>query len=567
MVYLDEVISLLDKHKSISANWDLADFEKRIRERDHSNHLVKTSVNKPNADRLYLEPVPHGLFKPLFFEEEEEEEDDSMEDVVSTNLEQLELPDAHHIAFKVDASIPAIEAPATAPLIRLNMAEYRRRRTEQLESANSEQFNALMRASMEPDNIVANNHTSNATVQQLRPPQQQPVVNKISAPAPVPAPIPAPTVTPATTNTKPIVSVPFANLYDASLMDSNIFTEKSGPKIYAYPTQIIPIFASPTQQEECANDAIKDIRFLKVNFTETLNALSLSGLHQLEEVGKGLFLIKLIEKLQDRDLTLALVTPTFNEESLLVETAQRIGLRCVRFSNILDDWNSDYGVYLEMKIPNNADFSQYNFKPADFVICLGAALNRSTVDKVKAAPETPVAWMVTLGSAEERLYNFMAQENVRYPDCTDADGFQNLLLASNNWPSYDHYSFQELTSRVADNVSCWLNLLGRSKYQFRSTEDLPLSYHLATFKPQTDGDIEDMDISSSDTEAIQVQQDIFPTFEIVERPPTTVAPDNDKSLVDDYTSEAKALKNKFEGEYKALLSKYRTKLSESHKQM
>lgn len=516
MVYLDEVISILDKHKSVSANWDLADFQKRIRERDHSNYLVNTSVNKPNADRLHLEPVPHGLFKPLFFEEDEDE-DDSMEDVVSTHTEQLELPDAHYIAFKVDASIPAIEAPPTAPLVRLNMAEYRKRRTEQLESANSEQFNALMRASMEPDDVMVNSNPGNTIVQQIRLPPQQPVVNK------VPTPVPTSTSTASTvpTSTEPTVptsaepaaprsaestaAVPFANLYNASLMDSNIFTEKAGPKIYAYPNQIIPIFASPTQQEECAQDATKDIRFLKVNFTETLDVLSLTGNHQLGEVGKGLFLMKLIEKLKDRDLTLALVTPTLNEESVLVETAPKLGLRCVRFSNILDHWDSDYGIYLETKTSSNADSSQYRFKPADFVICLGAAVSSSTVDKVKATPETPVAWMVTLGSAEERLYDFIARSKVRYPDCANVDGFQNLLLTPNSWPSYDHYSFQELTSRVVDNVSCWLDLVNRPEYQFRSTENLPLSYHFATFKAQTtDSDVEDMDISSSGAEALQV---------------------------------------------------------------
>lgn len=498
MVYLDEVISILDKHKSVSANWDTADFQKRIRERDRSNHLVNTSVNKPNADRLYLETIPHELFEPLFFEEEDE--DDGMEEVASTDNGNLELPDAHHIAFKVDALIPAIEAPAAPPLVRLDMAKYRKRRAERSESANSEQFNALMRASMEPDTVVVNNSTSNTTAQRIRSPQQQPAVEKV----PAFTPIPAPTAPSEPTISHSTSTVTFASLYDVSLMDSNIFTETAGQKIYAYPNQIIPIFASPTQQEECANDTNKDIRFLKVNFAETLNVLSLSGNHQLEEVGKGLFLLKLVEKLKDRDMTLALVAPTINEESLLMETALKIGLRCVRFSNILDNWNSEYGVYLETKIPNNTDSSQYNFKPADFVICLGAVVSRTTVDRVKATPKTPVAWMVTLGSAEQRVFDFIARHNIKYPDCTDTEGFQDLLLTQNSWPSYDQYSFQELTSQVADSMSCWLNLPSKSEYQFRSTVKLPLSYHFATFKAQTDDDVEDMDISSSDTEVSQV---------------------------------------------------------------
>ncbi|GAN04931.1 hypothetical protein MAM1_0077d04398 [Mucor ambiguus] len=557
MVYLDEVISLLDKHKSVSANWDLADFQKRIRERDYSNLLVNTSVNKPNADRLYLEPVPHGLFRPLFFEEDDGG-DDSMEGVISTNAERLELSDAHHIAFTVDAAIPAIEAPVTEPLVRLNMAEYRGRRKELLESNNSAEINTLMRELVEPDNAVLNDNINNPTIQQIRPPQKQPVVNK------VPAPIPAfATVSSAPTATKSTATVPFTDLYDASLMDSNIFTKHAGPKIYAYPNQIIPIFASPAQQMECANDATKDIRFLKVNFTETLNVLSLSGNHQPKEVGKGLFLLKLIEKLGDRDLTLALITPTLNEESLLCETARITGLRCVRFSNILDDWNSDYGVYLETKTSSIADPSKCNFKPADFVICVGAAAKRSTVNKVKATPETPVAWMITLGSAEERLFEFMGRRNIEYSECTDEEDFRNLLLTPNTWPSYEQYSFHDLTFRVVDSVSSWLNLLNKSEYQFRSIEKLPLSYHFATFKAQTDGDVENMDIISSDLDVLQQQQQqqqgIFPTYEIIETKASKAASDKDKSLVDDYTREAKTLKDKFEAEYNELLYKYKTK--------
>ncbi|KAL7326239.1 hypothetical protein PS15p_208604 [Mucor circinelloides] len=103
-----------DFHKSVSEDWDLADLPKRIRERDCPNHLANTSVNKPNADRLYLELIPHDLFKLPFIEE-----DASMEDVVSTNDEQLELRDAHQLVFKVGASSPTEETPPTASLVRL----------------------------------------------------------------------------------------------------------------------------------------------------------------------------------------------------------------------------------------------------------------------------------------------------------------------------------------------------------------------------------------------------------------------------------------------------------------
>lgn len=501
MVFFDEVISFLDKHKSVSADWDLADLPERIRERDYSNHLANKSVNKPTADRLYLELIPHDLFKPPFIEEDEDEEEDaSMEDVVGTNQEQLELRDAHHIVFKVDASSPTEETPPTAPLVQLDMAEYRRRRAEQSDPSNSEQFNALMRASMdEPVTVVMNSGAINASVQQIRPLQQQLAVNKVSTPASAPA-----STAPSTSNTAmPKSTTLFANLYDSSLMESNIFTEKAGPKIYAYQNQIIPIFASPAQQEECADDINKDIRFLKVNVAEALHVLSLSGNHEINQVGKGLFIMKLIANLQNRALTLALATPTIDEESLLVETALQIGLRCDRFSNILHKWDSDYGVYLETKAPDSIESSQYSFKPADFVICLGAAVDRRTAEKLKATPETPVAWMVTLGSVEERLFEFIAQHNIKYPDCANIEGFENLLLTRNSWPSYDQYSFQELTTRVANSVSRWLDLPSRSEYQFRSIENLPLSYHFATFKVQTDNDVEEMDISSSDTEDLQ----------------------------------------------------------------
>ncbi|KAL7326240.1 hypothetical protein PS15p_208605 [Mucor circinelloides] len=285
----------------------------------------------------------------------------------------------------------------------------------------------------EPDNMVVNKNAINASVQQIRPHQQQPAANKLSASAPVPA-----STAPSTSITaRSKATTLFDNLYDSSLMESNIFAEKAGPNIYAYQNQIIPILASTAQKEECADHINKGIRSLKVNVAEALHVLSLSGYHEVNQVGKGLFIMKLVANLQNRALTLALATPTINEESLLVETALQIGLRCDRFSNILHKWNSDYGVYLETKAPDSSEASQYNFKITGFVICLGAAVDRRAVEKLKATPETPVAWMVTLGSVEERLFEFIAQHDIKYPDCANIEYFENLLLTRNSWPSYD----------------------------------------------------------------------------------------------------------------------------------
>ncbi|KAL7326241.1 hypothetical protein PS15p_208606 [Mucor circinelloides] len=63
---------------------------------------------------------------------------------------------------------------------------------------------------------------------------------------------------------------------------------------------------------------------------------------------------------------------------------------------------------------------------------------------------------------------------------------------------------------------------------------------------QTDNDVEEMYISSSDTEYLQgmrlQQQDIFPTYEIIKKQPITTATKNNRALVDDYEREAKSLK-------------------------
>jgi hypothetical protein len=500
MTFLDELLPIFNKNRRpASACWDILEFEKRIREQDRIEDLANKSINKPNSKRLYLEPLPHELFK--FTNDSEDEE---MDEVAFINEDQIVLEPFGHIDFLDESDTDTIVLPTEFPTIRLNISEYRQRR-QKLE--NTQSLNLILEndstsigaLTTEP---VVKNGTTQTAMEHVQFQRNTIDLTSKSHTASSETQIIIPP------STKPTATTLFANLYDVSLIDSNIFSENAGPKIYAYPENIIPIFATPTQQSECDKDLSKDIRFYKVDFQHSLDVLSLPVNNDITESGKGLFFKNLLTNLQDRDLTLAFVTAHFNEECLLSDTAKQMGLKCDRFSNILTVWEADYGVCVETKPVDALESLQRKFKPVDFVISLGATVDSKTIKKMQAAPETPVAWMITLGSVEQRLFDFMNQHQIQYPEIVEIEGFKELLQNKNEWPSYNQYTFQQLTSRVANHVSGWLNLPSNSVYQFRSIEKLPLSYHLASFKVQTQEDVEDMDISS-DTEEFQAIRQVF----------------------------------------------------------
>lgn len=520
MTFLDGLLPIFDKNrKPASASWDISEFEKRIREQDRIEDLANKSINKPNSERLYLEPLPHELFK--FTNDSEDEE---MDEVVVVNEDQLVLEPFGHIDFLDGSDTDTVVLPTEFPTIRLNISEYRQRRqklgnAQTIYHTSEQGSTSIGTSTTEP---VIENGTAQAAMEhvqstktQITTPIQRNTIN-LTSKSPAASSETQIIVPPST---KPTATTLFANLYDVSLMDSNIFSETAGPKIYAYPENIIPIFATPIQQSECDEDLSKDTRFYKVDFQHSLDVLSLPVNNDITESGKGLFFKNLLANLQDRDLTLAFVTTHFNEECLLSDTAKQIGLKCDRFSNILNVWEADYGVCVETKPVDPLESSQRKFKPVDFVISLGATVDSKTIKKMQATPETPVAWMITLGSVEQRLFDFMNQRQIKYPEIVEAEGFKELLQKKNEWPSYNQYTFQQLTCRVANHVGGWLNLPNKSVYQFRSIEKLPLSYHFASFKVQTQEEVEDMDISSDTEEFQAVRQvlhcQIFPLFLLI----------------------------------------------------
>ncbi|KAI8641936.1 hypothetical protein BD408DRAFT_417372 [Parasitella parasitica] len=467
-----------------------------------------------------------------------------MKDTTPPNDDRLELLSISRFEFLYESDNEA-EDSSKAPTAILNVSEYRKRREQNLSQP------LFITPSIEP---VVNNNETQTTIDQVPASDQQPTADVTLTIAPAIDPLVK----------KPSATTLFANLYDDSLMDTSMLPEGPGAKIYAYPENIIPIFATPTQQSECDQHLRKDFRFYKINYQDSVHTLSFPASADMSESGKGLFIKKLLTNLQDRNLTLAFATTDFNEECLLSDGIKQLGLRCDRFSNVLRDWEADYGVYVETKRLNSSSESlQRSFNQADFVICVGATIDSDTIKRLQATPQTPVAWMITVGSVEQQVFEFNAQHQKRYPEIANLKGFEELFKVANKWPVYDQYTFQELTSRVANHVSGWLNLPDKSVYQFRSIEQLPLSHYFSSFKVQTEEDVEDMDISSDTEDTQSVRQVIFPIYEIIKKSSKTTA-NVPQTILDSYDREAQLLKEKYDAEYKLLLDKYKTKVVESN---
>ncbi|CEP11701.1 hypothetical protein [Parasitella parasitica] len=531
-----------------SASWDLTELENHIRERDHIEFLANKSINQPNAERLYLEPIPLELWEPLL-----SKSDNEMKDATPANEDRLELLSVGRFEFLYESD-EEVEEPPKVPSALLNISEYQKRR-EQQRLFQLVPPNSFLSTTSGIQPVVDSNDTQ-TTIEHALTSGEQPNSDLTS------------TTVPSIDSVmrQSAATTLFANLYDDSLMDTTKLSERPGTKIYAYPENIIPIFATPAQQNECDQHLKNDSRFHKVNFQNSVQTLSFPVSGDIAESGKGLFIKNLLTNLQDRNLTLALVTAGFNDECSLSDGIKQLGLRCDRFSNIFRDWEADYGVYVETKPLESSGSLQRKFNQADFVICTGATIDSGTIKRLQSTPQTPVAWMITVGSIEQRVSEFSDQHQRGYPEITNLGEFEELLKVANKWPVYDHYTFQELTSRVANHVSGWLNLSGKSAYQFRSIEQLPLSYHYASFKVQAEEDVEDMDISSDneDTQAVRqvFDHEIFPIYEIIRKSPTTaVVP---QAILDSYEREAQLLKEKYDAEYKGLLDKYRAKVAESN---
>lgn len=295
-------------------------------------------------------------------------------------------------------------------------------------------------------------------------------------------------------------------------------------KIYAYKPQMIPIFPTETQQKLCdkvaeSSKVIKSNAIFNVSIEKTIDILNFPSSNfdtlseeQLNQSGKTMFLKNLFQSLSGMDLVVLLVGKDLTEEEALMHlAASTLKLDCVRINYLLDDgWNGEYGLFVKTvsEVNQNKGTAERGSKfsrSADFIICMdirtskdnslfGKIMKRGTTDVL-----APVSWLVSVGSVEERAFNFLVEHNIPYSG-RKSDDLKEVMTKDNDWQHDGALSVENMNSIVADNVKYWLaDVKSRDQYQYRSTTHLPRSYFYAHLKPMpviAEENTSDMDIGS-----------------------------------------------------------------------
>ncbi|GAA5795771.1 hypothetical protein HPULCUR_001133 [Helicostylum pulchrum] len=384
-------------------------------------------------------------------------------------------------------------------------------------------------------------------------------------------------------------------------------------KIFAYKPQMIPIFPTETQQKLCdkaaeSSKVTKSNALFNVSIEKMMDILNFpsSGLDTMSEEqwnqsGKTMFIKNLLQSLSGMDLVLLLVGKDLTEEEALLNMAASIlKLDCVRINYLLDDgWSGEYGVFVKTagEVNQNKGTAERGGKfsrSADFIICMDIRTSKdnSLFGKIMKRGTTnvlaPVSWLVSVGSVEERAFNFLAERNIPYSG-RKSDDLKEVMIQDNDWQHDSALSLENMNSMVADNVKYWLtNIKSRDQYQYRSTIHLPRSYLYAHLKPMpviTEENTSDMDIGSDseDTQTTEthllsgaaisyVDKVIIPAFDtnsgtLVETDHSQIyntLTDQEKHLFDslpksiytDYRNEVTNLKRQYETAFRTLHDKY-----------
>ncbi|KAI7885474.1 uncharacterized protein EV154DRAFT_521835 [Mucor mucedo] len=321
--------------------------------------------------------------------------------------------------------------------------------------------------------------------------------------------------------------------------DDTITTEDltSDEKVYAYEREMIPIFATLNQQDQCEKvTRASQTAMGSLNFDKPISVLNFSSNLDLtveklwNQSGKLMFLKSLLKGLLGKDVIILLVAHDLGEEEALVNLfGENLKLDCVRMNYLLDDdWNGEYGVFVKtmLKVDQTKETAKRGndfSRSADLIICMDIRVNRNhelfskvTRRNNDSAIPPPVAWLVTLGSVEERVFEHLKKNNTQYSGSKTPD-LKELLRMSDDWPVDEAKSTAELNTMVAENVQAWLLSSGKDvgSYQYRSTVHLPKSIHYANLKStvavtqttttstEEETVTSDMDIASDSEEAVE----------------------------------------------------------------
>ncbi|KAI9487666.1 MAG: hypothetical protein EXX96DRAFT_554167 [Benjaminiella poitrasii] len=638
MSLLDSVLPIIEVKEGalpISSKLDSELLSKFLHEQARIEQLSQMSINKPNADRFLLEPITHKLFD-IFNKDEgsvvNKENNNNITTVYSTNSDlsdkinllsigELKLLDCKDKEDNIDDLIPKESG------LFLKLSEHKKRR----EVIQKEQLLPSTEAS--PTQDIQPVENGNLTVTAVSTPTL-PLTTEVSAPvtglqtveAAVTAdPTTVAEITSASTDTKNDIS-----LYDNAFIDTNIsdaanVDENTNSRVYAYPKQLIPIFATPRQQADSdkitstaltQTDMFFQISFSKsvseLNFPSFISDISLkeSWIHS----GKLIFLKQLFEKLVNQDYVIAIVTHNMDDERMLISwIEEEFNFTCIRFSHHLASWKGEYGIFVKTSQSHNSKSTIAHSinASAHFIICLDVRVDRTNtvfekikkINKIEAMTgqvndaqqnHPPTAWLVSLGSVEEGAFEYLKQHKTTVKAVSSKHAFKQFLLTgnTNKWPVYDKMDHKELSNLVANNISIWLSLNGRYanlQYQFRSTAQLPQSYYFANLKMPTqedvtvaidanaDVDIEDMSISSGsevldDNELMEyIEKSMFPVYEIELRKTNTEElnsslikdTETKDKLLNEYQEEVNSLKRKYEASFLEVVEKYKRRAKEA----
>ncbi|KAG2199251.1 hypothetical protein INT47_010626 [Mucor saturninus] len=403
--------------------------------------------------------------------------------------------------------------------------------------------------------------------------------------------------------------------------DDTITTEDltSDEKVYAYEREMIPIFATLNQQDQCEKvTRASQTAMGSLNFDKPISVLNFSSNLDLtveklwNQSGKLMFLKSLLKGLLGKDVIILLVAHDLGEEEALVNLfGENLKLDCVRMNYLLDDdWNGEYGVFVKtmLKVDQTKETAKRGndfSRSADLIICMDIRVNRNhelfskvTRRNNDSAIPPPVAWLVTLGSVEERVFEHLKKNNTQYSGSKTPD-LKELLRMSDDWPVDEAKSTAELNTMVAENVQAWLLSSGKDvgSYQYRSTVHLPKSIHYANLKStvavtqttttstEEETVTSDMDIASDSEEAVEeepvrevsqnlskyINEILFPSFDTkrghLSKPNTSavkLSAEEDliikalpQNIYSEYCTEINKLKREYEVAFQGLQHKFR----------
>lgn len=323
--------------------------------------------------------------------------------------------------------------------------------------------------------------------------------------------------------------------------DDTITTDDiaSSEQIYVYGKDMIPIFATLNQQDQCEKTTrASQVTTSSSNFDKPISILNFSSSldlavdEQWNQSGKLMFLKSLLEGLFGKDLILLLIVNDLGEEEALVSLiGDHFKLDCVRLNYMLDeDWNGEYGVFVKTMVKVNqskglAKRGNKFTRAADFIVCMDVRVTRDNelfskiIRRDDSSEKPPIAWLVTLGSVEERIFKHLKENNAKYSKIKTI-AFKELLRIADDWPVDESSSTGKLNKTVAENVQSWLLTAGKDRpsYQYRSTLRLPKAVPYAYVKPTQpveniktvtpvieEDATSDMDIASDSEEAAEAE--------------------------------------------------------------